>query len=147
MLARPRRWIRAGLPRLSRSWMFGTVMRRASQAVFAPDAAMRSDVIRVGWPEAKSSRVPPFTVPAQPCTSSTAKSGRQLNSRARQGHAGIGALPLKLGREGRLVKVEEIGVACPQRMLRSRLGNTEGRGRSLLRRLGTQPAGRYVTPV
>src|SRR5438128_11342064 len=107
MLARPRRWIRAGLPRLSRSWMFGTVMRRASQAVFAPDAAMRSDVITVGWPEAESSRVAPFTVPARPCTSSTAKSGRQLNSRARQGHAGNGALPLDLGPERGLVKPAE----------------------------------------
>src|SRR5437867_9659998 len=125
MLARPRRWIRAGLPRLSRSWMFGTVRRRASQAVFAPDAAMRSDVIRVGWPEAESSRVPPFTLPAQASTSSTAKSGRQLNSRARQGRAGIGTLLLKLGRDGRLVKAEGIGVACPQRMLRPRLGNGE----------------------
>src|SRR6266516_3231076 len=125
MLARPRRWIRAGWPRLSRSWMFGTVRRRASQAVFAPDAAMRSDVIRVAWPEPESSRFSPFILPAQPSTSSIAKSGRQLNGRARDGRAGIGALPPKLGRERRLVKAVETGVACPQRMLRPRLGNAE----------------------
>src|SRR6266550_5991835 len=47
MLARPRRWIRDGLPRLSRSWTLGTVKRTASHAVFAPEAAILSAVITV----------------------------------------------------------------------------------------------------
>src|SRR5438093_294994 len=45
MLAFPRRVIRAGLPRLSRSWTLGTVKRSASHAVFAPEAAIASAVI------------------------------------------------------------------------------------------------------
>src|SRR2546426_11033259 len=45
MLAFPRRVIRAGLPRLSRSWTLGTVKRSASHALFAPEAAIVSAVI------------------------------------------------------------------------------------------------------
>src|SRR6266536_426497 len=42
MLVRPRRWIRAAVPRVSRSWILGTVNRSASHAVLAPDAAIWS---------------------------------------------------------------------------------------------------------
>src|SRR5436309_14073258 len=45
MLARPRRWMRAGCPRTSRSCTFGTVSLIASHAVFAPDLAIASAVI------------------------------------------------------------------------------------------------------
>src|SRR5882762_3742063 len=45
MLARPRRWIRAGWPWTSRSCTFGTVSRTASHAVLAPDLAIASAVI------------------------------------------------------------------------------------------------------
>src|SRR6266513_5616327 len=45
MLARPRRWIRAGWPRTSRSCTLGTVNRSASQAVLAPDLAIASAVM------------------------------------------------------------------------------------------------------
>src|SRR5712691_10612897 len=45
MLARPRRWIRAGWPRTSRSCTFGTVSRSASHAVLAPDLAIASAVM------------------------------------------------------------------------------------------------------
>src|SRR3989442_2956828 len=45
MLARPRRWIRAGWPRTSRSCTFGTASRSASHAVLAPDLVIASAVI------------------------------------------------------------------------------------------------------
>src|SRR6059036_2824385 len=45
MLARPRRWIRAGCPRTSRSCTLGTVNRTASHAVLARDLAIASAVI------------------------------------------------------------------------------------------------------
>src|SRR6267142_5035510 len=45
MLARPRRWIRAGWPWTSRSCTFGTVSRSASHAVLAPDLAIASAVM------------------------------------------------------------------------------------------------------
>src|SRR5213592_1665084 len=45
MLARPRRWMRAGCPWTSRSCTFGTVSLTASHAVFAWDLVMVSAVI------------------------------------------------------------------------------------------------------
>src|SRR5712691_12918608 len=65
MLARPRRWIRAGWPRTSRSCTFGTASRRASHAVLAPDLAIASAVMTLpalgAFPCAAPARGPPPT--------------------------------------------------------------------------------------
>src|SRR5882724_12522626 len=65
MLARPRRWIRAGWPRTSRSCTFGTASRRASHAVLAPDLAIASAVMTRpalgAFPCAAPARGPPPT--------------------------------------------------------------------------------------
>src|SRR2546422_11710635 len=63
MLARPRRWMRVGLPRFSRSWTLGTVRRTASHAVFAPEAAMSSAVITLPPLGAFDCSIPPRAPP------------------------------------------------------------------------------------
>src|SRR5882724_4688582 len=67
MLARPRRWIRVGLPRFSRSWTLGTVRRTASHAVFAPEAAILSAVMTVPPLGALDCSIPP-RAPPHPAT-------------------------------------------------------------------------------
>src|SRR6266851_5067550 len=88
MLERPRRRIRAGLPRLSRSWTLGTVKRTASQAVLAPEAAMTSAVITVprlgAAARSMSDRAPPQPVaPTNPshttCTDQKTRRGRSTS--------------------------------------------------------------------
>src|SRR6266481_5822881 len=65
MLARPRRWMRAGSPRTSRSCTFGTASRSASHAVLAPDLAIASAVMTRpalgAFPCAAPARGPPPT--------------------------------------------------------------------------------------
>ncbi len=76
MLARPRPWIRAGFPRLSRNWTFGTVSRIASHAVLAPEAAIRSCVMTVpGWGGAVAAR--PGVPRAHPATSGVPDTNRE----------------------------------------------------------------------
>src|SRR6266487_1019712 len=83
MLARPRRWMRVGLPRFSRNWTLGTVRRTASHAVFAPEAAMSSAVITLPPLGAFVSSIP-ARAPPQPAVLTRPIHASERTARKRQ---------------------------------------------------------------
>src|SRR3989449_6741345 len=82
MLARPRRWMRAALPRFSRCWTLGTVRRTTSHAVFAPEAAMSSAVITRPTLGEFDCSIPP-RAPPQPATLASPSPRSQKRRRGR----------------------------------------------------------------
>src|SRR5207249_10177624 len=96
MLAGPRRVMRAGLPRFSRRWTYGTVRLSASHAVFAPEAAIASCVMSEPGRGGAAATLP-GPAPAQAyATGPTSERARYTTRRGRRALGG--SLPLEIGR-------------------------------------------------